>query len=137
MLHEKNLTQLSALLKAKKISSVELTKQFLDRIHRLDNQFNSFITICEDEALTQAKAADKRIQTGTANPLTGIPVAQKDIFCTKDILTTCGSKMLHNFISPYNATVVENFNQTGSVLLGKKHVKHVYVVPKSLNCLIC
>ena len=87
-------------------SSVELTQHYLDRIARLDGQINSFITVTADQALAQAQAADQTRAAGTAGPLTGIPLAQKDIFCTQGVRTSAGSKMLDNFISPYNATVV-------------------------------
>jgi len=121
-MHQKTLAQLQAALKTKKVSSVELTQHFIDRIHRFNGGCNSFITICEEEALEQAKIADKLLSTGNCSPLTGIPIAHKDIFCTKCILTTCGSKMLHNFIAPYDATVVENFSKAGTVLLGKTNM---------------
>ena len=121
-MHGQTLAQLQSALKAKKVSSVELTQHFLDRIHRFNGTYNSFITICDDTALSQAKIADKLLSTSQASALTGIPIAHKDIFCTQEILTTCGSKMLHNFIAPYNATIVENFNQAGTVLLGKTNM---------------
>ncbi len=93
-----SLKKLSAQLAAKKISSVELTQTFLERIRELNPRLNAFITIDENKSLLQAKAADALIASGKAGPLTGIPVAQKDIFCTKGWLTTCGSRMLHNFV---------------------------------------
>src|SRR5690348_15245520 len=100
-MHHKTIAELSAELSAKKISSVELTKYFIERIHLHDNKLNSFITITEDEALRAAQKADELRVQGKAGPLTGIPIAQKDIFCTDGIKTTCGSKMLDNFIAPY------------------------------------
>ena len=118
-LHEKTLSELSADLKNKSVSSVELTQHFLDRIARYDKQLNSFVTVASDHALAQAKAADEKIASGQAGPLTGLPIAQKDIFCTNGIKTSCGSKMLDNFIAPYDATVVDKFNQAGVVMLGK------------------
>jgi len=118
-LHTKNLAELSDELKNKKISSVELTQYFLDRIEKFDSELNSFVTVTKDHALAQAKKADEVIASGKAGPLTGIPIAQKDIFCTEGIKTSCGSKMLDNFISPYDATVVEKFNHAGAVMLGK------------------
>ena len=121
-MHQKTLAQLQSALKSKKISSVELTQHFLDRIHHFNGHCNSFITICEDIALEQAKKADKLLSTGKGSALTGIPIAHKDIFCTKGILTTCGSKMLHNFIAPYDATVIENFHKAGTILLGKTNM---------------
>ncbi|AEF99498.1 Asp-tRNA(Asn)/Glu-tRNA(Gln) amidotransferase subunit GatA [Methylomonas methanica] len=117
-MHNKTLTELAAGLRSKQFSSVELTQTFLERISRHD-MLNAFITVCEDGALQQAQAADQALAAGNAAPLTGIPLAQKDIFCTLGSKTSCGSKMLDNFIAPYNATVVEKFNQAGSVMLGK------------------
>ncbi|MDH4134317.1 MAG: amidase family protein, partial [Gammaproteobacteria bacterium] len=102
---EKTVTELSALLKAKKASSVELTQGFLDRINRYKG-LNAFISVDPEKSLAQARAADARLAKGEAGPLTGIPLAQKDIFCADGWLTTCGSKMLSNFVAPYNATVI-------------------------------
>ncbi len=119
MLCDCSLKELRAKLDSKEITSVELTKYFLDRVRELDGNVESFITVCEDEALEAAKAADEVIAKGEAKFLTGIPVAIKDNICTKDILTTCGSKMLYNFIPPYDATVVEKLKAEGAVILGK------------------
>jgi aspartyl-tRNA(Asn)/glutamyl-tRNA(Gln) amidotransferase subunit A len=118
----KTIAQLANDLHTKQISSVELTQYFLDRIKRFDPQLNSFITVCESTALAEAKQADAAIANGTALPLTGIPFAQKDIFCTTGLKTSCGSKMLDNFISPYDATVVTRFKEAGTVLLGKTNM---------------
>lgn len=118
-LHELSVKALSDGLKAKQFSSVELTQHFLDRIDKHDNAINSFITVTPELALAQAKQADERLTSGNATALTGIPLAQKDIFNTKGVLTTCGSKMLSNFVSPYNATIVEHCNEAGLVMLGK------------------
>lgn len=117
-MHTKTLTELSLDLQAKTYSSVELTQFFLNRIDQ-HQQLNSYITVTPELALAQAKAADQRLANGTSNLLTGIPIAQKDIFCTLGVMTTCGSKMLANFNAPYNATVVDKFNQIGAVMLGK------------------
>ncbi|MHB9101517.1 MAG: Asp-tRNA(Asn)/Glu-tRNA(Gln) amidotransferase subunit GatA [Sulfuricella sp.] len=117
-----NLKKLAGLLAAKKISSVELTQTFLERIRALNPRLNAFITIDETKSLAQAKAADSLIASGKAGPLTGIPVAQKDIFCAEGWLTTCGSKMLHNFVSPYDAHVIEQFNRAGAIVLGKTNM---------------
>lgn len=117
-----NLKQLSTLLSEKKISSTELTQEFLARIKALNPDLNAFITIDEEKSLNQAQAADKKIASGQASVLTGIPIAQKDIFCTKGWLTTCGSKMLANFVSPYDATVVSQLDQVGMVNLGKTNM---------------
>ncbi len=118
----KFITEFSNALHTKKISSVELTRYFLDRIKKFDKQLNSFITVCEDEALKEAKKADELLAKGQAHALTGIPIAHKDIFCTQGIKTSCGSKMLDNFISPYDATVVKKFKEAGTVLLGKTNM---------------
>jgi aspartyl-tRNA(Asn)/glutamyl-tRNA(Gln) amidotransferase subunit A len=117
-----SLKELAAQLAAKKISSVELTQAFLDRIRELNPRLNAFITIDENKSLAQAKAADALIASGKAGPLTGIPVAQKDIFCAEGWLSTCGSKMLHNFVSPYDAHVIEQFNRAGAINLGKTNM---------------
>ncbi len=121
MIHS-SLAQLGAALRAKKISSVELTQSYLDRIAQLNPQLNAYITLNPEMSLAQARAADTRLAAGTAEPLTGIPVAQKDIFCAKGWLTTCGSKMLHNFVSPYDAHVISQFNNAGAVNLGKTNM---------------
>jgi len=121
-MHNKTLSELSAALKAGEFSSTELTQSYLSRIAEFDPQINAYITVSEEPALAAAKAADEKIAAGTAGPLTGIPLAQKDIFCTQGVKTSCGSKMLDNFISPYNATVIENFNKAGSVMLGKTNM---------------
>ncbi len=113
------LSELSEALKAKKISSAELTRQYLDRIGRLNGELNAFITVDHDRALADAKRADQKIAKGVSAPLTGIPVAHKDIFCTRGVLTTCGSRMLADFKSPYDAHVIEQFSGAGAVLLGK------------------
>ena len=121
-MHNKTISELSKELHTKKISSRELTQFYLDRIQKLDPQLNSFITVTADNALKQADCADKKIASGNSDPLTGIPIAQKDIFCTAGVKTTCGSKMLDNFIAPYNATVIDKCNQAGMVMLGKTNM---------------
>lgn len=103
-------------------SSVEIVRDYLDRIQKLDPQLNSFITVTPDLALAQAAAADEMRRQGKATPLTGIPIAHKDIFCTLGVKTTCGSKMLSNFIAPYDATVVIKCQQAGMVTLGKTNM---------------
>ena len=113
------LTELSVALRSKKISSVELTRACLERIGRLNGTLNAFITVDEGRALEEAKKADARRAAGDAAALTGVPLAHKDIFCTRGLLTTCGSKMLADFVSPYDAHVVERFAAAGAVLLGK------------------
>ncbi|MFK8067484.1 MAG: Asp-tRNA(Asn)/Glu-tRNA(Gln) amidotransferase subunit GatA [Gammaproteobacteria bacterium] len=121
-MHNKTLSEMSTALKNKEFSSEELTRHFLDRIKQHDPSLNSFITVTEDLALAQAQAADQIISTGNASPLTGIPMAQKDIFCTNGVKTSCGSKMLDNFIAPYDATVVNKVNTAGMVMLGKTNL---------------
>jgi aspartyl-tRNA(Asn)/glutamyl-tRNA(Gln) amidotransferase subunit A len=117
-----SLRQLSTLLASKKISSVELTGEFLKRARALNSEYNAFITIDEGTSLARAQAADAVIASGGATPLTGIPVAQKDIFCAKGWRTTCGSRMLGNFISPYDAGVIERFNAAGAITIGKTNM---------------
>jgi aspartyl-tRNA(Asn)/glutamyl-tRNA(Gln) amidotransferase subunit A len=119
---ESSLTQMGAALRAKKISSVELTQLYLDRIAQHNPVLNAYITTRPEASLAQAKAADARIAAGKVEALTGIPFGQKDIFCAKDWLTTCGSKMLHNFVSPYDAHVISQFNNAGAVNLGKTNM---------------
>ena len=121
-MQNKTISQLAAGLQAGEFSSVELTRHYLERIGSLDKQLNSLITECEDEALAQAQAADNRIKSGDGDTLTGIPIIQKDIFCTKGVKTSCGSRMLDSFISPYDATVVEKLNAAGAVTLGKSNM---------------
>jgi aspartyl-tRNA(Asn)/glutamyl-tRNA(Gln) amidotransferase subunit A len=121
-MHTKTLSELSTSLHKGDVSSVELTQHYLDRIRTHNNQLNAYITVCEDEALEQARAADQKIQQKTAGKLTGIPLAHKDIFCTKGVRTSCASKMLDNFIAPYNATVVDRVNTAGMVTLGKTNM---------------
>jgi aspartyl-tRNA(Asn)/glutamyl-tRNA(Gln) amidotransferase subunit A len=113
-----SLTELAAALSAKHVSSVELTRLFLARIGKLKD-LNAFITVDEPGALTAAAGADARRSRGDAGALTGVPFAYKDIYCTKGLRTTCGSRMLENFVSPYDAHVVEQFTAAGAVALGK------------------
>src|SRR5882672_9202071 len=117
-----SLKELASGLAQKKFSSVELTKAFLARIEALNGRLNAFITVDAERSLSQARAADARIALGKAQPLTGIPVAHKDIFVARDWLTTCGSKILSNFVSPYDAHLIERFNEAGAVLLGKTNM---------------
>jgi aspartyl-tRNA(Asn)/glutamyl-tRNA(Gln) amidotransferase subunit A len=109
-------------LQSKAFSSVELTEHFLERIARLNPEYNAVITLTAEQALKAAAAADKRLTAGNAPALCGVPIVHKDIFCTQGVRTSCGSKMLDNFIPPYNATVVENFEQAGAVVLGKTNM---------------
>jgi aspartyl-tRNA(Asn)/glutamyl-tRNA(Gln) amidotransferase subunit A len=120
MIHA-SLKVLAAALAARRVSSVELATLFLDRIERLNPTLNAFVTVDRDKSLAMARAADARLADGAdqCGPLTGIPLAHKDIFCTEGWLTTCGSKMLANFISPYDAHVVSKLKSAGMVTLGK------------------
>lgn len=118
----KSLKQLGEMLQTKQISSVELTQTYLDRIAQLNPEMNAFITVDPDKSLAQAKQADAMIATGKTTALTGIPIAQKDIFLAQGWRTTCASKMLENFIGPYDATVIQQFNQAGAVNLGKTNM---------------
>ncbi len=128
------LKQLSALLAQKQLSSVELTQMFLDRVARLDPGLNAFVTVDADRSLAQARAADALIAAGKAQPLTGIPVAHKDIFCAKGWRTTCGSKMLANFVSPYDAHVVERLGAAGAVILGKTNMDEFAMGSSTETC---
>ncbi|MDX1453809.1 MAG: amidase, partial [Oleiphilaceae bacterium] len=119
---ELSIKELAQGLKDKSFSSVELTQGYLDRINTLNPRFNAFITIDEEQALATARNADARLAKGEATTWTGIPFAHKDIFCTEGTLTTCGSKMLHNFVPPYDATVVTRFKEEGAVCLGKTNL---------------
>jgi len=119
---ELGLAPLSRALADGEFSSVELTQAYLQQIAQENSDLNAYVTVCEELALSQARAADEARSQGNAGPLTGIPIAHKDLFCTQDIRTACGSKMLDNFIAPYNATVVENFIKAGSVTLGKTNM---------------
>jgi aspartyl-tRNA(Asn)/glutamyl-tRNA(Gln) amidotransferase subunit A len=121
-MHTRTLAQLSADLKAKRVSATELAKHFLGRIASHDGTLNSFVTVTADQALAAAAVADRRLASGEATPLTGLPLAHKDIFCTAGIKTSCGSRMLDNFIAPYDATVVERLQNAGVVLLGKTNM---------------
>ncbi|HWU69255.1 MAG TPA: Asp-tRNA(Asn)/Glu-tRNA(Gln) amidotransferase subunit GatA [Stenotrophobium sp.] len=121
-LHQFSLRQLGEGLKAKQFSSRELTRHFLHRIDTLDPQLNSCITVTAERALRQADAADARIARGQGGALTGIPLLQKDIFCTEGVRTSCASLMLDRFIAPYDATIVEKLDAAGMVMLGKANM---------------
>ncbi len=121
-MHTLTLAGISAGIKARRFSSVEVTQHFLGRIERLNPALNAFITVTADQALAQAAAADQAVAAGKGGPLTGVPIAHKDIFCTDGVLTTCASKMLSNFVSPYDATVVRKLKEAGIVMLGKTNM---------------
>ena len=118
-MHNKTLNELAAGLKEKQFSSRELTEHFLGRIEQHDGALNSFVTVCAEQALAAADAADRQLAAGEGGALTGIPMAHKDIFCTEGVRTTCGSKMLESFIAPYDATLVAKLKAAGVVMLGK------------------
>jgi aspartyl-tRNA(Asn)/glutamyl-tRNA(Gln) amidotransferase subunit A len=120
-MHTKTVAELAAALKARTVSSVELTRLYLDRISKYKN-LNAFITVDPEKSLAQAQRSDARITQGQGGPLTGVPVAQKDIFCADGWLTTCGSRILSNFVAPYDATTIARFNAAGAVCLGKTNM---------------
>ncbi|MCF7985859.1 MAG: Asp-tRNA(Asn)/Glu-tRNA(Gln) amidotransferase subunit GatA [Thiohalocapsa sp.] len=121
-MHDMTIAELAAGLRAKQFSSRELTQHYLQRIDAVDPGLNAFITVAADHALDAAGAADRALAAGEAGPLTGIPIAHKDIFCTDGIKTSCGSRMLDTFIAPYDATVVEKLAAAGCVMLGKTNM---------------
>ncbi len=121
-MHRRTIAELASDLRARRISATELTSHFLERIGKLDPALNAFVTVTASEALAQAAAADRRLAKGEATLLTGIPLAHKDIFCTAGVKTSCGSRMLDNFVAPYDATVVERLTQAGAVILGKTNM---------------
>ena len=121
-MHNKTLAELSAALQQGEVSSEELTRHFLQRIQSLDGKLNAMVTVTEEQALAQARQADALRQAGNAGPMTGLPLIHKDIFCTDGVKTSCGSKMLDNFIAPYDATVVAKCKAAGMVMLGKANM---------------
>jgi aspartyl-tRNA(Asn)/glutamyl-tRNA(Gln) amidotransferase subunit A len=121
-MHKQSISDISRALREGQYSSVELTTHLLRRIAEQDPSLNSFISVTEDQAMAQAAAADARIAAGEGGPLTGVPIAHKDIFCTEGVRTSCGSRMLENFVSPYDATVVGNLQRAGAVMLGKTNM---------------
>ena len=116
---DKSILELRQMLDDKEISSSELTKYYLNRINQIDGQVESYITVCEEEALKAADLADVRIARGETSALTGIPISIKDNMCTKGVRTTCGSRMLENFVPPYNATAINKLLAEDVVILGK------------------
>jgi aspartyl-tRNA(Asn)/glutamyl-tRNA(Gln) amidotransferase subunit A len=122
MLHNLFIGELADLLARRQVSSVELTRHFLERIVRLNPRLNALVTQTGDSALQAAAAADARIGAGERAPLLGIPLIHKDIFCTDGVRTSCGSRMLDNFVAPYDATIVERLRSAGGVMLGKANM---------------
>ncbi|MBF0495371.1 MAG: Asp-tRNA(Asn)/Glu-tRNA(Gln) amidotransferase subunit GatA [Deltaproteobacteria bacterium] len=110
------------MLKKREISAVELTKSVCDRIDRIENKINAFVTMNQEEALASAEAANQRYKDGTAGPLTGIPLGIKDVICTKGLRTTCSSKILENYIPPYDAMVMTKLREAGAVIVGKTNM---------------
>jgi aspartyl-tRNA(Asn)/glutamyl-tRNA(Gln) amidotransferase subunit A len=121
-LHRLTLAELNEGLRARHYSSVELARHLLARIERFNPALNAFITVTGEQALAAAQKADELLASGEAPPLAGLPIVHKDIFCTDDVLTTCASRMLSNFVAPYDATVVERLKQAGVVMLGKTNM---------------
>jgi aspartyl-tRNA(Asn)/glutamyl-tRNA(Gln) amidotransferase subunit A len=121
-MHRKTLRELADGLRAKTFSSLELTQAFLERVQEHDGRLNSFITVTAEPALAAARAADARRAAGEDGPLLGLPFAHKDIFCTEGVKTSCGSRMLDNFIAPYDATVTAKLKVAGAVMLGKTNM---------------
>jgi aspartyl-tRNA(Asn)/glutamyl-tRNA(Gln) amidotransferase subunit A len=119
---DSGLGELRAALDARRVSSVELTQAFLARARALNGSLNAFITLDDEASLAMARAADARLARGEGGPLAGIPIAHKDIYCTRRLRTTCGSRMLADFVSPYDAHVIERFGAAGAVLLGKTNM---------------
>ncbi len=116
------LKQLRKMLDKKEISAVELTKQYLTKINKTNNKLNCYITICTDSAVNEAKKAQSAIDRGKADAFTGLPVSVKDNICTEGIKTTCASRMLENFVPPYDATVIEKLKKSNAVILGKTNM---------------
>jgi aspartyl-tRNA(Asn)/glutamyl-tRNA(Gln) amidotransferase subunit A len=121
-IHRRTLAGLAKGLKQREFSSVEIARAFLDRVESSQPALNAFVTVTRDAALASAAVADQRLAAGRGGPLTGVPLAHKDIFCTEGVLTSCGSKMLANFVSPYDATVVARLREAGTVMLGKANM---------------
>jgi aspartyl-tRNA(Asn)/glutamyl-tRNA(Gln) amidotransferase subunit A len=120
--HLRTVAELARGLAAREFSSVELTKHYLARIEASQPHLNAFVTVTAEAALAEAAAADRRLASGSGGPLTGVPIAHKDIFCTDGVRTSCGSRMLDNFVAPYDATLVAKLRDAGTVMLGKTNM---------------
>ncbi|MEM1156060.1 MAG: Asp-tRNA(Asn)/Glu-tRNA(Gln) amidotransferase subunit GatA [Pseudomonadota bacterium] len=121
-MQDKTVAQLAAGLRDKQFSSVELSECFLQRIAKLDAHSNSYVTVDEEAVRSAAAAADDSLAAGSTAPLAGIPIAHKDIFCTRGLRTSCGSRMLDNFFPPYDATIIQRFQNDGAIILGKTNM---------------
>ena len=121
-MHRTTITQARELLQNKKISSVLFTEAVFARIDQVEDKVQAFVHLTREKALQQAKDADARIAAGEDAPLLGVPIALKDLICTKGSRTTCSSKILDQFVSPYNATVTEKLNQAGAAIVGKTNM---------------
>src|SRR5215472_11012320 len=122
-LHTLTIHEAGELLRERKVSSVELTKAHLDRIREVEPKVKAFTLVTDDLAMQQAQEADRRLASGeNLSPLTGIPIAIKDVICTKGVTTTCSSRMLENFVPPFDATVMKNLNAAGIVMVGKTNM---------------
>ena len=133
-MHTLTVSELAAGLRARKFSSLDLTLHFLGRIERLGPELNAFVTVTADRALADARAADEALARGEGGPLTGVPVAHKDIFCTDGIRTTCSSKMLSGFVAPYDATVVKLWRTACTLLFGKTILDEFAIVSSNETC---
>jgi len=132
--YELTITEAAALMAEKKLSSVELTRSCLDRIDQVEAKMNAFISLQPERALQDAENSDKLRAKGEGGPLCGIPLSLKDVLCTRGVPTTCGSKILENFIPPYDATVVEKLDQQGAVIVGKAAMDEFAMGSTSENC---
>jgi len=121
-MHQHTMAQLAEGLRKREYSSLELTRHYLDRAERLDAHYNSYITLTPEQALAEAQAADERLAQGEAPALCGVPLAHKDLFCTRGVRSSCGSRMLDTFAPPYNATIIDNLQAAGAVMLGKTNM---------------
>ena len=134
MIHAQTIARLSQGLRAREYSALEVARAFLDRIERFNGRLGAYITVEPEKTLAHAREADARIARGEAGPLTGVPIAHKDLFCARGWLTTCGSRMLANFVSPYDAHVIERFDRAGAVILGKTSMDEFAMGSSTEHC---